>query len=83
MNNAQGSTPFISAIDAFALRYRLSSREREILRLVADGVHPKAVGDLIGCGYNSVRTHLHRTYKKVGCSGTRELLARVLSATSW
>ncbi len=66
-------------MQAFGTAYRLSPRERQILELVCCGQHPKAVGNLVGCGYASVRTHLRRTYKKVGCSGVRELMIRFFS----
>jgi DNA-binding CsgD family transcriptional regulator len=69
-----------SAVAEFAVRHGLSERERQILQLITSGVHPKAVSGQIGCGYASVRTHLRRIYKKVGCSGNQELLALVISA---
>lgn len=61
----------------FATAYQLSPREREVLDLVCQGHHPKEVGGMIGAGYASVRTHLRRIYKKVGCSGVRELVIRL------
>ena len=63
-------------VHAFGSAYRLSPREHQILDLICRGHHPKAVANLVGCGYASVRTHLRRIYKKVGCSGVRELMIR-------
>jgi len=56
-----------------------SARERQILDLVCRSHHPKAVADLIGCSYATVRTHLRRMYGKIGCSGLRELMIRFFS----
>jgi DNA-binding CsgD family transcriptional regulator len=63
-------------VNTFGSIYRLSPREHQILDLICRGHHPKAIANLVGCGYASVRTHLRRIYKKVGCSGVRELMVR-------
>ena len=54
----------------------LSRREEDVLLLVASGVHPKGIADALGCGYATVRTYLRRIYRKLGCSGARELVVR-------
>jgi DNA-binding CsgD family transcriptional regulator len=64
-------------VHTFGSTYHLSPREHQILDLICRGHHPKAVASLVGCGYASVRTHLRRIYKKVGCSGVRELMVRL------
>jgi DNA-binding CsgD family transcriptional regulator len=68
-----------SRVGAFCSAYNMSPREHQILDLICRGEHPKVVGPLIGCSYASVRTHLRRIYRKVGCSGVRELMLRLLS----
>lgn len=65
-------------VEAFRKKHGLSGREGEILWWVVRGTHPKAIGEAIGCGYESVRTHLRRMCRKLNCSGTRELLVRFL-----
>jgi DNA-binding CsgD family transcriptional regulator len=82
MNVSTGQGPWVGRIDDFALRHGLSCREKQILMLVAQGTHPKAVAGLVGCAYPTVRTHLRRTYRKVGCSGNQELLALLLADIS-
>jgi DNA-binding CsgD family transcriptional regulator len=62
----------------FADVYRLSNREQDILLLILKGVHLKEIGSHLGCEYSSVRTHLRRMAKKIGCSGTREIILEVL-----
>lgn len=63
----------------FSERYRFSRRESEILGLLVKGVHLKGIGELVGSADSSVRTHLRRMYKKVGCSNARELAIRFFS----
>lgn len=60
----------------FAAQHHLSPREAEVLLLLLRGVHPKAIGAELGCRYASVRTHLCRMYRKLHCSGARELVLR-------
>jgi len=66
-------------VEIFGGTYGLSGREQQIIRLLATGTHPKAIGEHVGCAYSSVRTHLRRAAKKLGCSGTREIVIRFFS----
>lgn len=43
----------------------LSSRETEILDLVAKGLTNKEIGPLLNIGYDTVRAHLRRIYEKL------------------
>ncbi|MET0791292.1 MAG: helix-turn-helix transcriptional regulator [Polyangiaceae bacterium] len=74
-----GEQEIIVRVRMFCTTYRLSPREQQVLNLICRGHHPKDVAEQIGAGYASVRTHLRRTYKKVGCSGLRELVIRFFS----
>jgi DNA-binding CsgD family transcriptional regulator len=67
------------SVHAFAGEHHLSEREREILLLLLRGVHPKAMGSELGCRYASVRTHLGRMCRKLGCSGSLELVLKFFS----
>lgn len=62
--------------------YGLSPREREILVLVASGVHLKQIGDALGCNYSTVRTHVRRLCAKLGCSGSREAIVKFFSSSA-
>jgi DNA-binding CsgD family transcriptional regulator len=75
----QATEPLEERLRVFAQAHRLSPREGEVLLLLLRGVHPKAIGDMIGCQYTSVRTHIGRMCRKVQCSGARELLLRFFS----
>ncbi|HEY3497395.1 MAG TPA: helix-turn-helix transcriptional regulator [Polyangiaceae bacterium] len=84
-DDAQGverPQPFAGKIGDFVAKHRLSPRESEVLVLLLRGVHPKAMGNEIGCRYASVRTHLSRMYRKLGCSGARELVLRFFAHAS-
>ncbi|WP_114854830.1 response regulator transcription factor [Brachybacterium sp. YJGR34] len=47
-------------------RARLSTREAEVLRLVADGCTNRAVATRLGIGEATVKTHLMHVYEKLG-----------------
>ncbi len=64
---------------AVARSHDLSARESQILVKLASGIDPKAIGHDLGCAYSTVRTHLRRIARKLGCGGTREILIRLLS----
>lgn len=66
-------------VGQFGRRHRLSTREEQILLRLVLGSHPKVIGESLGCEYETVRTHLRRMQKKLGCGGTRELLVRFIA----
>ena len=57
--------------DALASRYALTGREREILGYLALGHSGVYIGDELLISPNTVRTHIHNIYRKLGV-GTRE-----------
>jgi len=59
-------------------RYGLSPREEDVLVMLLRGVHMKEVAASLGCSYSTVRTHAQRAAKKLDCSGTPQLLARIV-----
>lgn len=73
------SPDLVNRVRRFRDDHGLSCREEDVLLLVVSGVHPKGVAEALGCGYESLRTHLRRTYRKIGCSGARELVVRFFS----
>lgn len=54
----------------------LSSREREVIRLVADGATNRQVADTLGIGAESVKTILARMFAKLGVRKRAEAVAR-------
>lgn len=58
---------------------RLTKREREVVRLVAEGLLDKEIAERLGISYTTVRTHLDRSFQKLGV-GNRSRLARIVQA---
>ncbi|WP_321788990.1 helix-turn-helix transcriptional regulator [Paraburkholderia sp. J94] len=56
---------------------RLTRREREVVELAADGLLDKEIAQRLGISYTTVRTHLDRSFQKLGISN-RSKLARLL-----
>lgn len=58
---------------------RLTPRERDILRLIADGHANKQIARTLGISINTVRTHLHNVFLKLGAANRAEAVARFLT----
>jgi len=58
--------------------YHLTPRERDILRLLADGLVKKEIGDAIGISAHTVSTHLQRVYEKLHVSTNTGAVAKAL-----
>jgi DNA-binding NarL/FixJ family response regulator len=53
---------------------RLTPREAEIVRMIADGLQNKEIAAQLGIGGGTVKVHLHRIYEKLGVDGRVELI---------
>ncbi|MFD1561343.1 LuxR C-terminal-related transcriptional regulator [Paraburkholderia silviterrae] len=56
---------------------RLTPREREVVVLAAEGLLDKEIAQRLGISYTTVRTHLDRSFQKLGINN-RSRLARLL-----
>ena len=56
----------------------LSDRQREILKLVADGLTSKAISDRLEIGPDGVNAHLRTIFSKLGASSRTEAVAIAL-----
>jgi len=69
---------------AFAIRPRTSGRERltareyDVVRLVAEGRSNDEIGATLGIGSKTVETHLSRIFERFGVSSRTELAARAV-----
>lgn len=45
--------------------YKLTSREKEVLKLLSDGNSYKMVSDKLGCSYFTVNAHIKKIYEKL------------------
>jgi DNA-binding NarL/FixJ family response regulator len=52
----------------------LTSREIEVVRLIAAGLRNKEVSDRLNLSEGTVKVHLHNIYEKLGISGRMSLL---------
>ncbi|MFZ4656179.1 MAG: response regulator transcription factor [Caldilineaceae bacterium] len=56
----------------------LSPREKEIVRLVCEGLPNKAISDVLAISPWTVGTYLKRIFAKLGVNSRAEMVARVL-----
>ena len=68
----RGPTPAPAPEQALA---RLSEREHEVLVLTADGMSGREIAEHLGIGATTVKTHLSRTYRKLGVSDRAAMVA--------
>jgi DNA-binding CsgD family transcriptional regulator len=61
-----------------ALRAQLSPREREIVRMVAQGHANKIIADFLGISTWTVCTHLRRIFAKLGVGSRAAMVAKIL-----
>ena len=59
-------------------RVRLSARELDVVRLVADGRINDEIGATLGIGAKTVETHLARLFERFGIASRTELAARAI-----
>ena len=58
----------------------LSVREREVVRLVAEGATGKEIADELQISHETVRTHVRNAMTKVGARSRAHLVAKALGA---
>lgn len=58
--------------------YRLTEREREILRLMADGLQKKEIADSLDLSVHTVSTHMRRVYEKLHVTTNTGAVAKAL-----
>jgi DNA-binding NarL/FixJ family response regulator len=89
MDGGAPMTPGVArkVLDAFAAiepgpgmpnEYNLTPRECEILRLMADGLIKKEIGDTLGISMNTVSTHMQRVYDKLHVKTNTGAVAKAL-----
>jgi DNA-binding CsgD family transcriptional regulator len=59
---------------------RLTRRERDVVALVVEGLLDKEIAQRLGISYTTVRTHLDRSFQKLGVSNRSRLARLVQSA---
>ncbi len=69
---------FGTVIDAFARRYRLSPRERELLTMALEGRDTRRIALHLGLSTGTVKNYKQRLYTKLGINGEREIVALLM-----
>ena len=69
----RGAEPAVR-IDAFCLTHHLSPREKEVVKLLIEGLTTLAMAERLGISPHTVRDHLKNLYRKTGTSSRSELL---------
>jgi len=75
----QGSVP-VGLFYGLGRALGLSEREREIARLIADGLSSQAVGTNLGLSHRTVDNYLSSAYRKLGSTGRADLVRAI---TTW
>jgi two-component system nitrate/nitrite response regulator NarL len=57
---------------------RLGEREHEVMRLTAEGLSAPEIAQTLGIGATTVKTHLQRTYRKLGVTDRAAMVAKAL-----
>jgi DNA-binding NarL/FixJ family response regulator len=57
-------------------RQRITDREKEVLRLMAEGAASRVIADKLGISYVTVRTHVRNMAGKLGAHNKLEVVAR-------
>jgi DNA-binding NarL/FixJ family response regulator len=64
--------------DPPAARATLSTREKEVVRLVADGLRSKEIAERLGVAVKTVETYRRRLMLKLKCKTTAELVRKAI-----
>jgi|GEM_PF-1167025 len=75
-----GSLELAHRIDEHAKMWDLSPRQREVLKLVADGLTNKEIAEELGCSEGTVETHMSRILAKSGADSRTMLVSWVWSS---
>jgi two-component system nitrate/nitrite response regulator NarL len=57
---------------------KLGEREREVMRLTAEGLSAPQIGEALGISATTVKTHLHRVYRKLEVGDRAAMVAKAL-----
>ncbi len=58
--------------------YGISDREKQILKLLVDGLSYKMIADIEGISYHTVNSHVRNIYEKLHVQGIGEAVSKAL-----
>jgi ATP/maltotriose-dependent transcriptional regulator MalT len=59
--------------------YHLSTREKEVLGLLVDGLSYKMIAGRLGITYDTVRAHMKKIYEKLHVASMTEAVAKAIN----
>ncbi|MDO4842288.1 MAG: helix-turn-helix transcriptional regulator [Phoenicibacter congonensis] len=62
------------SITQYSLRFKLSDREEDVLKLILDGKDNSNIASTLCISYNTVKVHVHHILKKTKCSNRKDLI---------
>lgn len=71
-------TKYFNSIPAPTEETRLSDREKEVLKLLTDGMSYKMVASTLGISYNTVNSHIRKIYQKLSVNSISEAVSFAL-----
>ncbi len=63
-----------NAVNELCIKYKISSREKEILNLVLIGKSNKDIEDILFISYNTVKNHVYNIFSKIGVKSRGDLI---------
>jgi DNA-binding CsgD family transcriptional regulator len=78
LDDADGPTRLGWAVERMSSRYRLTTREREVLAGVLDGASNDRLAAQLGLSRATVKWHLHNVFAKTNASNREALLRAAL-----
>lgn len=58
--------------------YQLSSREKEVLACIVNGLSHKMIADELGISYETVRSHVKKIYEKLHVASTTQAVSKAM-----
>jgi len=80
LENYRRSGPALPIFPADSPLQQISSRERQVLELLAQGYRPRSIAERLHVSPDTVRNHLKAMFKKTGTHSQEELTAMLRSA---
>ena len=70
----------LSILDVITKKYKISSREREIVELLLQGSSNKEIENKLFISLNTVKNHIYRIYQKLGVKSRGQLVYFIMDA---
>lgn len=72
----------VDSFESNCSKHRLTSRERDVIRLMIEGKIHKEIGAILHISTDTVKTHVRNAYEKVGAGNKMELIKKLVDKSS-